>query len=222
MVMLSTDKAVEPFSVMGASKRIAELAMLTPRAGSMQTSAVRLGNVLGSSGSVVPLFLRQIARGGPVTVTHPDVRRYFMTLTEAVDALLSTISSTSPNGLLVPDPGALVRILDLAQYLIAHEQRPGSPEIPIVFTSLRPGDKMEESLVSTQETCAEGQPGLLRTVISQVPDETQLEATMQRLQQAVAERDLHLLLAAVQSLVPEYQPSSLIQAQLTQAATVGA
>jgi len=219
MVMLSTDKAADPLSLMGASKRIAELAMLTPHADAMRKSVVRLGNVLGSSGSVVPLFLRQIARGGPVTVTDPDVRRYFMTLTEAVDALLSAISPADPDGLLVPDPGTPIRILDLARHLIACEQR---ADVPIVFTSLRPGDKMEETLISARETCAEGQSGLLRTVLSPMPDQALFDAAMERLQQAVAVRDLHLVLEIVQSLVPEYQPSSLIQAQLAHSATVEA
>lgn len=211
MVMVSTDKAVDPLSLMGASKRIAELTMLVSRNGVMRRKAVRLGNVLGSSGSVVPLFLRQIARGGPVTVAHPDVRRYFMTLTETVDALLSSIAPECPAGLLAPYPGEPIRILDLAKHLIARSRK---PEVPIVFTALRPGDKMEESLISAQETCAEGAHGLLRTIRGTLPEPDALDAAMSRLRQAVEHRNLGLLLEAVLLLVPEYRPSELLREQL--------
>lgn len=218
MVMVSTDKAVDPFSLMGASKRIAELVMLTPRAGVMRRKSVRLGNVFGSSGSVVPLFLRQIARGGPVTVSHPDVCRYFMTLTETVEALLYAASSECPEGLLGPELGAPIPVLDLAKYLIARtRQDQGATaqdvEIPIVFTSLRPGDKMEESLISTREIYADGQEGLLRTILSPVPEPHDLHRAMSQLQRAVEQRDLELLLEAVLRVVPEYQPSQLLREQ---------
>lgn len=221
MVMVSTDKAADPLSLMGASKRIAELAMLVPRSGIMRRSAVRLGNVLGSSGSVVPRFLRQIARGGPVTVAHPSVRRYFMTLTEAVDALLRAVSPGCPGGLLAPDPalvGPPIRVLDLANYLIANHRS----EVPIVFTALRPGDKMEETLISTQETWAEDRQSVLRAIITPMPDPDALDADMGRLQQAVEQRDLQRLLDAVLRLVPEYRPSQLLREQLPATAAVSA
>ena len=222
MMMVSTDKAADPISLMGASKRIAELAMLTPRSGVMRRSAVRLGNVLGSSGSVVPLFLRQIAHGGPLTVTDPRVRRYFMTLTEAVDALLRAVSPGCPGGLLAPDPalvGLPIRVLDLANYLVAASLR---PEVPIVFTALRPGDKMEETLISTREAWAENRQGLLQTIITPMPDPDALDADTSRLRQAVERRDLQLLLDAVLRLVPEYQPSQLLREQLPATAAVSA
>lgn len=219
MVMVSTDKAVDPFSLMGASKRVAELLMLTRRSGTMRAKVVRLGNVLGSTGSIVPLFLRQIARGGPVTVTHTEVRRYFMTLPETVEALLAAISPGCPAGLLAPEPGAPIRVLDLAKYLIARSRQ---AEIPIVFTALRPGDKMEESLISTGETYAEERRGLLRTISSPMPEPATLDADFARLRHAVERRDLELLLEAVLRLVPEYQPSQLLREQLTAAAAVSA
>lgn len=223
-ILVSTDKAVDPLSLMGASKRIAELITLAPRPGIMRTKAVRLGNVLGSSGSVVPLFQRQIVQGGPITVSHPDVRRYFMTLAEAVGALLHTLSPDCPDGLLVPDLGPPIRVLDLAKYLIEQnraEQRrteqSGSAlpqEVPIVFTALRPGDKMQESLISTRETYADGQKNLLHSVRTPSPGADELAAALDCLGEAVQHRNLSLLLEAVLRLVPEYQPSVLLREQL--------
>ena len=105
LILLSTDKAVDPVSIMGASKRIAELVMLAPRAASARMKAVRLGNVLGSEGSIVPLFLKQILSGQPVTVTHPEVRRYFLTTADAVILLLHAASAETPQGILVPESG---------------------------------------------------------------------------------------------------------------------
>jgi FlaA1/EpsC-like NDP-sugar epimerase len=205
MLMVSTDKAVDPVSMMGASKRIAELIMLAPRTGSLSTKVVRLGNVLGSSGSVVPLFLRQIAQGGPVTVSHPDVHRYFMTIAETVDALLSAVSSSYPPGLLVPNIGDPIRIVDLARYLIGQQT-----EVPILFTELRPGDKISESLISPRESYQSMHyatpPGELRAIHTPVIRPQQLSAAMECLRQALHQRDLPTLLHAIQSIVPEYRP----------------
>jgi FlaA1/EpsC-like NDP-sugar epimerase len=221
MVMVSTDKAVDPLSLMGASKRIAELVMLAPQMGAMRRKAVRLGNVLGSSGSVVPLFQRQIARGGPVTVSHPDVRRYFMTITETVDALLFALRPRCPEGLLVPELGDPIRVLDLAKHMITGLKgswREG--EISIVFTTLRPGDKIEESLISARESYADGAEGLLRAVHSPALEADELAAGIELIRQAVMERDLDRLIKQVLRLVPEYQPSVLLREQLHAAAGV--
>jgi FlaA1/EpsC-like NDP-sugar epimerase len=227
MVMVSTDKAVDPLSLMGVSKRIAELVMLAPQTGMMRRKTVRLGNVLGSSGSVVPLFQRQIARGGPVTVSHPDVRRYFMTITETVEALLYALRPGCREGLLVPELGDRIRVLDLAKYMIAERctelkglGRLG--EIPIVFTALRPGDKMEESLISARESYAGGTEGLLRAVHSPAPDADELAAGVERVRQAVTKRNLGHLIQEVLRLVPEYQPSILLREQMQAAASVSA
>jgi FlaA1/EpsC-like NDP-sugar epimerase len=209
LLMISTDKAVDPLSIMGASKRIAELILLAPRAQSICTKIVRLGNVLGSSGSVVPLFLRQIANGGPVTVSHPDVRRYFMTLAEAVETLLCAASADSPKGLLIPEPGDPIRILDLARYLIGQEN-----EVPIVFTELRPGDKMEESLISKRESCQTILGSKLRTVHTPTLSSDQLSNSLDDLQIALQQRDLPSLLRTVQSMVPEYRPGQTLRTQL--------
>jgi FlaA1/EpsC-like NDP-sugar epimerase len=227
LVVVSTDKAVDPLSLMGASKRIAELVTLTPKMGAMRRSVVRLGNVLGSSGSVVPLFQRQIARGGPVTVSHPDVRRYFMTTTETVAAILYTLSLGCPEGLLVPELGDPIRVLDLAKHMIAKNctgMKGLAPEgeISIVFTALRPGDKMEESLISPRETYADGGEGLLRAVRSPALEADDLAAGIELLRQAVMERNLDRLIQRVLRMVPEYQPSILLREQMHAAAAVGA
>ncbi|MEO6817248.1 MAG: polysaccharide biosynthesis protein [Edaphobacter sp.] len=212
LLMVSTDKAVAPSSIMGASKRIAELILLAPRPTRTCMKAVRLGNVLGSSGSVVPLFEHQIAQGGPVTVSHPDVRRYFMTLTEAVDTLLGALSSDSPAGISVPELGEPIRILDLAKFLI------GQRQVPIVFTELRPGDKMEESLISPSESYRSPFSGSLRAVDSPTLSSDELASSLERLRRAIGLYDLPSLLETVQRMVPEYRPShSLASAAMVSA-----
>lgn len=201
MLMVSTDKAVAPTSIMGASKRIAELILLAPRANATVMKAVRLGNVLGSSGSVVPLFQRQIAQGGPVTVSHPDVSRYFMTLTEAVDTLLGALSSDSPAGLHVPELGEPIRIIDLAKFLV------GQNEVPIVFTELRPGDKMAESLISSRESYQDVSGHSLRAVNGPTLSPDELSTSLNAVRVALQRQDLSSLLQAVQHMVPDYRPS---------------
>lgn len=225
MVMVSTDKAVDPLSLMGASKRIAELIMLAAQTGAMRRNVVRLGNVLGSSGSVVPLFQRQIARGWPVTVSHPDVRRYFMTITETVEALLHVLSPGCPEGLLVPDLGDPIRILDLAEYMIAQsriglKRSAREDEVAIVFTALRPGDKMVESLISGRESYADETEGLLRAVHSPALEAGEVAAGVDQLLQAVLNRNLGHVLQAVLRMVPEYQPSAVLRGQMHAVAAV--
>lgn len=209
MVMVSTDKAADPASLMGASKRIAELVMLGTKAPSTRMQVVRLSNVLGSSGSVVPLFLRQIARGGPVTVSHSEVRRFFMTTEEAVATLLGTLQPVCPAGLLVPEPGASIHVLDLAKYLI------GEKGTSIVFTELRPGDKMEEAMISAREAYSGEAVGLLRKVDTPLINGDELVAGIKALEEAVRRREVGLLLAAVLRLVPEYRPSLLLRERVS-------
>jgi O-antigen biosynthesis protein WbqV len=181
MVLISTDKAVNPSSVMGASKRLAEmyvqgLDVSARRAGGMRCVTVRFGNVLGSTGSVVPLFRRQLERGGPLTVTHPDMQRYFMTVREAVGLVLqaSVVGAESDlgrqGGIFVLDMGKPVRILDLARQMVrlaglplAREDAPAEPgSVAIQFTGLRPGEKLFEELFHGKEAPEPtGYPGLL-------------------------------------------------------------
>jgi FlaA1/EpsC-like NDP-sugar epimerase len=150
LILLSTDKAADPVSIMGASKRIAELVVLTQRSQGSLMKAVRLGNVLGSEGSIVPLFLKQMSSGLPVTVTHPDVRRYFLTTGDAVTVLLQAAHAETPPGILAPDLAEPMRVEALARHLMAKAHATST----IVFTGLRPGDKMCEALLSARESFA--------------------------------------------------------------------
>ncbi|HEY0785174.1 MAG TPA: polysaccharide biosynthesis protein [Acidobacteriaceae bacterium] len=220
-VLVSTDKAVDPRSIMGASKRVAELLLLAPSQARVRRHAVRLGNVLGSDGSVLLLFLDQLARGVPLTVADPEVRRYFMTVDEAVGALVSAaaapVSQLSPPAtcLAAPELGCPVRILELAQRVLA---RAGAePGGGVVFTGLRPGDKLEESLLAGGERW--GAPGVagagqvgggLRAIDSPVAEAGVLKRAMRELEGAVGERDICRLLRAVMELVPGYEPSSML------------
>lgn len=222
LVLVSTDKAVDPLSMMGASKRIAELLLTALATSSTRTSAVRFGNVLGSQGSVVPLFLEQIARGSPVTVTHPEARRFFLSLDDCVQAILAALEpqlhDRRPHGtILIPELAPSLRIADLARDLIAARSSPAS----IVFTQLRPGDKLEESLLSARESffaetdrSPRTTPMILRPITSPVTPASELHAAMRVLQQSVADRNLEALLRTVLQLVPEYTPSALLRDSL--------
>ncbi len=147
LVMISTDKAIRPVNVMGGTKRIGEMIVLDAAARSgLAYSVVRFGNVLGSRGSVVPIFKRQIARGGPITITHPDMRRYFMTIPEAVYLVLQSSSLGQGGETYVLNMGQQVRILDLAEDLIRLSGLTPGRDVEIVFTGVRPGEKLSEDL----------------------------------------------------------------------------
>ena len=216
LILLSTDKAVDPVSMMGASKRIAELVVLTRRTQGSVMKAVRLGNVLGSEGSIVPLFLRQMSSGLPVTVTHPDVRRYFLTTADAVTVLLQAAHAGTAPGILVPDLAEPVRVEALARHLMAKVPTTST----VVFTQLRPGDKMCEALLSARESFATnpGDPRPLRPVKSPCPAPAVMDDVLGQLEQACQGRSLDRLLKAVLRAVPEYQPSALMQTAVEETA----
>ena len=152
-VMISTDKAVNPTSVMGCTKRLAELLVLHEGSkADIRCLITRFGNVLGSNGSVIPLFKQQIERGGPITVTDAEVTRYFMTIPEAVSLVLEASAIGEKNNVFVFDMGESVRILDLANKMIALAGMEAGRDIEVVITGLRPGEKMHEELLSQLES----------------------------------------------------------------------
>jgi FlaA1/EpsC-like NDP-sugar epimerase len=206
LVLVSTDKAVRPHSAMGVSKRIAELAVVALSNPACRMNAIRLGNVIGSSGSVVPEFHRQIAAGGPVTVTHPEVSRWFLSPRAAVDAILAAGNVPCEGRILLPELGEAVRIAALAAFLIGAAGK----DIPIVYTGLRPGDKLEESLVSSDEVQGEFVDGLQIIETTRLAPE-ELEEIMRRLAAGVACDDAAALIDELVSIVPEYVPSELLR-----------
>ncbi|TAM61541.1 MAG: polysaccharide biosynthesis protein [Chloroflexota bacterium] len=196
-VLISTDKAVDPVSAMGATKRMAEhLVVASARRTGRPYVAVRFGNVLGSSGSVVPTFQHQLGRGGPLTITHPDVTRYFMTIAEAVSLILEAASSANPGEIYVLDMGEPVRIVDLAHDLIRLSGL-DPDQVPIVYTGLRAGERLHESLFYDHETTEQTiHPGVLR--VRSPADEaapTAVERLVDQLAQAAADREVRAVRA---------------------------
>jgi FlaA1/EpsC-like NDP-sugar epimerase len=201
-VLISTDKAVKPTSVMGATKRVAELiARDVGRVSRTRMTAVRFGNVLGSAGSVLPLFKEQIARGGPVTVTDPECTRYFMTVAEA--AGLTLLAGLGGYGdLCVLDMGEPVRIADLAMSMVALAGRAG--EIPIVFTGLRAGEKLHEEVLTEEEERSQVVRNGIRVTHSPPPP-TDLETWLAQLRRLADTGDRSGILSVLHALVPTYQ-----------------
>jgi FlaA1/EpsC-like NDP-sugar epimerase len=208
-VMISTDKAVRPTSMMGATKRTAELVIRALQLeGGTKFVAVRFGNVLGSNGSVIPIFKEQIAAGGPVTVTHPEMTRYFMTIPEAAQLVLQAFSIGKGGEVFVLEMGEPVKIVDLAKNLILLSGLQPERDIEIQFTGLRPGEKMYEELNLQDEHLIPTSHAKIRSYVCHNLDAMQIKASLQHLQAAVEGQDVANLVLLLKELVPDYNPGT--------------
>ena len=206
-VLISTDKAVNPTNIMGASKRLCEM-LIQSMNRSSQTNyvAVRFGNVLGSNGSVIPLFKKQIVEGGPVTVTHPDIIRYFMTIPEAVSLVLQAGAYAKGGEIFVLDMGEPVKILDLATNLIKLSGYRVGEDIQIVFTGLRPGEKMYEELLMNEEGLKETANKMIFIGKPIEFDEEVFRSQLVELEREAMDENSDIR-AAVEKIVTTYHPA---------------
>jgi len=213
-VLISTDKAVRPTNVMGASKRMSELVLqgMARRGGKTRFCMVRFGNVLGSSGSVVPLFRNQIAAGGPVTLTHPEITRYFMTIPEAAQLVIQAGAMGKGGEVYVLDMGQPVKIIDLARRMIhlsglkVRDEESPDGDISIEIVGLRPGEKLYEELLIGENVEGTPHPLIMRAYEHEIPWEL-LQERLAELDSASQQFDYEKTLALLASLVREYQPA---------------
>ena len=217
--LISTDKAVRPTNVMGASKRVCELlvqdaaARVAEQGSGPICSMVRFGNVLGSSGSVVAVFRKQIADGGPLTVTHPEIIRYLMTIPEAAQLVLQATGMAQGGEVFVLDMGEPVKLVDLARQMVelsgctVRDSKKPDGDIAITFTGLRPGEKLYEELLLSDNDQATGHP-LIRQAQEKGLGTDELAELLAHLEQALSDWDRQAALGILQSLVKEYQDSS--------------
>lgn len=226
-VLISTDKAVKPTSVLGASKRFAELIVRAYALRSDKTKfcSVRFGNVLGSSGSVFELFIEQIQAGGPITVTHPDVVRYFMSLEEAAGLVIQSASMAERGEVYLLDMGDPVRIVDMARSLIGllgyTEKTAQDPhgEIEIKFTSLRPGEKLVEELLTKPELAVPTQHPKIKRSNDPTPSEHLVWTELANIERAIEHRDAAFVIASLKALVANYEVSQVIHNAITPSET---
>ena len=216
MVMISTDKAVNPTSVMGATKRLAEIVCQSLQGSGTQFVLVRFGNVFGSAGSVIPRFSEQIARGGPVTVTHPDVIRYFMTIPEAAQLVIQAGSMARGGDVFVLDMGKPIRIVDLARRMIQlsgrsvrSDEHPDG-DVEIVYTGLRPAEKLFEELLIGKDVTGTEHPMILRAVEHRLPWQD-VHVMLEQLRVAMGRFDCGAARSILEGTVTEYQPSEELQ-----------
>ncbi len=205
-VLISTDKAVNPANTMGASKRIAEMyCQALNTESNTRYSTVRFGNVLGSAGSVVPLFQRQIAGGGPVTVTHPEIERFFMTITEATQLILQAAAIGTGGDIFVLDMGAPVKIGYLAEQMIRLSGKEPDTDIQIAFTGLRPGEKLYEELFYESESLRPTGRSKILLAEHQTADLVRLRNSLNQMKSAVDHYNEAELMTQIRQLVPEHQ-----------------
>ena len=207
-VLISTDKAVNPTNVMGATKRIAEYMVqnLSRREGT-QFTVVRFGNVMGSNGSVVPLFAEQIKKGGPVTVTHPEIKRFFMTIPESVQLILQASVRGQGGDVFVLDMGEQIRILDLAKNMIALSGLVPDRDIKISFTGLRPGEKLYEELFEKAEQIEPTSHEKIKRAVSRMPfGAGELNGHLTELDACLAQPEAGTILRKLRAMVPTYAP----------------
>jgi FlaA1/EpsC-like NDP-sugar epimerase len=208
-VLISTDKAVNPTSVMGATKRAAEIYVQSKNAGSAaHFVTTRFGNVLGSNGSVIPTFRRQIEEGGPLTVTHPDVTRFFMTIPEAVQLVLEAGAMSQGGEIFAFDMGESVRVIDLAKNMIKLSGLELGRDIEIVFTGLRPGEKLFEEVLSDAENT---QPTHHHKILRALAREYPFERVQNDIHELIAlfdEQNNEKIVKKLKALIPEYISSN--------------
>ena len=209
-ILISSDKAVRPTNVMGATKRVAEMIVFCmARKSRTQFMAVRFGNVLGSRGSVVPLFRKQIAAGGPITITSPDVTRYFMTIPEAVSLVIQAGSINQQRRLFLLDMGEPVRIVDLAQNLIRLSGFEPDKDIKIIFTGLRPGEKLKEELLTSGEDIQRTEIGKIFATEPEDVDSYWLSEQVDTLITLAESNQSDAVKEKLRDLVPEYGPEEM-------------
>src|ERR1035437_251551 len=208
LIMISSDKAVRPTNVMGATKRVTELLLLGLQNGRTRYTAVRFGNVLGSNGSVIPIFKKQIATGGPVTVTHPEMRRYFMTIPEASQLVLQASTMGLGGEIFVLDMGEPVKIVDLARKLILLSGLRPDDDIKINFTGVRPGEKLYEELNLVDEDTIPTPCEKIKIFTGNGMPSAGMEPYLEALRHICKRRDLPGLVLTLKDLIPEYNPSA--------------
>lgn len=221
-VLISTDKAVRPTNVMGASKRLAELITVGLQGSATRFVAVRFGNVLGSNGSVIPIFQKQIRDGGPVKVTHPEMRRYFMTIPEAAQLVLQASVMGQGGEIFVLDMGELVRIQDLATNLILLSGLKPGEDIRIEFTGVRPGEKLYEEIHHDDESMRPTYHPRIKIFSGVQLSPNRVAEKVRAIEGIVREREIDLFIDFCRQNVPDYQPSDFILEQAKPVAAVGA